>query len=738
MKNASKNSPQAETTQFPPPPLENAPLLEKAVWNAKIGRISGAWKVFPCSPGQKRPLHQGWQTEATWDCKSVAAMWQNDPKANIGLAIQPCFVAIDCDLYKPGAEAALTAFENQYGELPRTLESNTPSGGIHLIYSTVKTFGNGKGTLPNFGDVRGYGGFIVGPGSTFKGKRYTVESLALPVPLPKHVEMMLSEAKATLGDARRNYGEPTQWDEEQAKRLVELVEQGKLIKRYDGAFIEGERDNLTFQLFAEAKNRMIHPDAMLEAVQASGIDGGLDEIVERKMRSAYHDGNTSGSYGSKVESFQHWKMFKPFVNGKPIERTIAELDPVVWKAAHPNLLPNAFRGDLDPTPEVSRDTGDVPGRYPELVQYFGNVLAASGERKPVGKFWRNVSDTPPLPWIIPGWMSRNSVWIMYGESGTFKTYMAINKALCIATGRPWGAYGDFKGYPTGKPRDVALFLGEDPDDVARRIRAAILGGRFDKELVGRHLVFVPTVYAINHADGLAGMANEIESLGARPAAIFVDTFNLALDGNEDASDEIKKAIHGLRSLAMMYEGAGVLIDHVGHRDGSRPRGSSAKRANADGMILCKGDETARHVELSQDKNRSDGKQQYRAKFNGRVIDLGDGGIPNLAFDAIQPEIGSSAASQLSCKDTEFALVLDLIAKAVTLQLKGNPSRSWSQSALADAIATHDQIEVGSSQLRQKYLTFLREDKARSVRHYYRADTRQWRYIEKVPAKGLSG
>jgi hypothetical protein len=127
----AKQSVNRATEILPAPPPNDAPLIDWALWCAEVGRLTGAWKVFPCVPGEKCPLHKGWQDEAACDLKNVKCMWQNDPKANIGLAIQPGFVAIDGDLYKPGAEAALGAFEAEHGELRPTLESRTARGGLH-------------------------------------------------------------------------------------------------------------------------------------------------------------------------------------------------------------------------------------------------------------------------------------------------------------------------------------------------------------------------------------------------------------------------------------------------------------------------------------------------------------------------------------------------------------------------------------------------------------------------------
>ena len=248
---------------------------------------------------------------------------------------------------------------------------------------------------------------------------------------------------------------------------------------------------------------------------------------------------------------------------------------------------------------------------------------------------------------------KNGVNALFGESETFKTYITINMLLCVGTGTPWGAYEGFEGYRVDGPRDVILFSGEGYDDVLDRIDAAIEGGGFDRKLVEKNLITASDVYTLNRADGLAGMADEIEALDARPAVIAVDTYNLALEGNEDSSDEAKRALRGLRALATLYDAAGLVLHHPGWGDTKRPRGSSAFRANADVMILCErppGD--AKMASLTQYKNRSADPTKYRAALAGKLVDLGvdaDTGkaISNLSFSPITPSAVPNARDDAS-------------------------------------------------------------------------------------------
>lgn len=200
---------------FPDQPGRSASLLEWALWCSDVGRITGAFRVFSCWPGEKLPLRKGWQQSATNDRVAVETMWTNDPQANIGLALQPGYVVLDLDIYKPGRQEQLDAFEDKHGALPRTLEFRSARGGIHAIYKTSRTLGNSTGSLPGWGDVRGHGGLIVGPGSVFEGLRYGVDRLVIPEALPAAVDACLVEKKHRAPDERRELPEFVSLDDPQ-------------------------------------------------------------------------------------------------------------------------------------------------------------------------------------------------------------------------------------------------------------------------------------------------------------------------------------------------------------------------------------------------------------------------------------------------------------------------------------------------------------------------------------------
>jgi hypothetical protein len=100
-------------------------------------------------------------------------------------------VVIDLDVAVPSADGGEAAFEALCAQAdapwPSTFTVRTPSGGWHLYFRaspqhkiTVST-----GQVAAHVDVRGDGGYVVGPGSVIGGRPYQVANRGEAVPLPE-------------------------------------------------------------------------------------------------------------------------------------------------------------------------------------------------------------------------------------------------------------------------------------------------------------------------------------------------------------------------------------------------------------------------------------------------------------------------------------------------------------------------------------------------------------------------
>lgn len=158
------------------------------------------WSVFPlhtataggraaCScgrpdcgnPGKHPRTGRGFK-DATTDADTIARWWATDPDSNIGIATGAVsgFFVVDVDP-RNGGDATLDALEDEHGKLPATVESLTGGGGRHILYRYPAGSAVRSGKLGTGLDIKGDGGYIVGPPSLHaSGRQYGWEGMSRP------------------------------------------------------------------------------------------------------------------------------------------------------------------------------------------------------------------------------------------------------------------------------------------------------------------------------------------------------------------------------------------------------------------------------------------------------------------------------------------------------------------------------------------------------------------------------
>jgi len=142
--------------------------------DAALSLSSTGVPIFPVK-ADKKPYIKSWQDKATTDPLIVKKWWRQWPEANFAMPTgdKSGFVAVDVDV-KNGVDGykSLSFIEVMFG-VQSTRRIETPSGGIHLIYSSNQKVMNKVGILDGI-DVRGDGGYIVAQGSVIDGSAYKV------------------------------------------------------------------------------------------------------------------------------------------------------------------------------------------------------------------------------------------------------------------------------------------------------------------------------------------------------------------------------------------------------------------------------------------------------------------------------------------------------------------------------------------------------------------------------------
>lgn len=112
-------------------------MLEYAKAYDKLG-----WVVMPIKPNDKRPIIKNWSKIQSND--ETLDKFKDTSNIGIIMGATSNIVCIDVDVKNADGVATLEKLEEQLGELPQTVMSETPSGGIHYYFKYVKGIRNRK------------------------------------------------------------------------------------------------------------------------------------------------------------------------------------------------------------------------------------------------------------------------------------------------------------------------------------------------------------------------------------------------------------------------------------------------------------------------------------------------------------------------------------------------------------------------------------------------------------------
>ncbi len=163
-----------------------------------LALASLGFAVFPLAHDGRTPLVKGGVHSASRDPSQIEAWWSQWPDANIGLACGPTSGVLALDIDRKGGKdgyADLLELEAEFGPLPATVGSRTPSGGGHRLFAHplglkvpnrvgLKRYGSDGARRVYAGlDTRAEGGFICVPPSMKGGLKYSWLSSPFNTPL---------------------------------------------------------------------------------------------------------------------------------------------------------------------------------------------------------------------------------------------------------------------------------------------------------------------------------------------------------------------------------------------------------------------------------------------------------------------------------------------------------------------------------------------------------------------------
>ena len=188
-------------------------------------------------------------------------------------------------------------------------------------------------------------------------------------------------------------------------------------------------------------------------------------------------------------------------------------------------------------------------------------------------------------WLIEELWSQRAVGIVGGEPKCCKSFLALDMAVSVASGRPC-----LRRFRVREKGPVLLFAAADPPHVVRsRLEGIALAAGADFDSLDVHVITVPKLRLdiSEHRERLSATVEEL-----RPKLLVLDPFVRLHRIDENAAAEVAPLLECLRALERRFHLAVVLVHHsrknaASARGGQALRGSSELHAWGDSNLYLR-------------------------------------------------------------------------------------------------------------------------------------------------------
>lgn len=216
-----------------------------------------------------------------------------------------------------------------------------------------------------------------------------------------------------------------------------------------------------------------------------------------------------------------------------------------------------------------------------------------------------------VTYLIKGYVREHGLGMIYGASGSGKTFCVLDMAVTIAC----PAIETWHGKPV-KHAPVIYFAGEGADGLDARILCLCNERKINPETV--QLTVIDKNFKLDDnndkSHSIEKTISAIKHYHERPGLVIFDTLNMFLDGDENSNTDAGHFCSLCRKIINECDCSVLIIQHTGQSPDAknRARGASAFRAAMDFELQLLKDGNV--FTLSTPKQR-DGKEQPELIFN---------------------------------------------------------------------------------------------------------------------------
>jgi hypothetical protein len=410
-----------------------------------------------------------------------------------------------------------------------------------------------------------------------------------------------------------------------------------------------------------------------------------------------------------------WNRWRVCDGGLTYRTLLADASALGWRSDHvfgpvveikPGLEGNLARAALK---HYLRE-----GHAPEEFGLTAEQCVEFGVRQPKRGLFitmaAELGELQPPNWLIKKRLVMDSLAVIYGPSGAGKTFVALDMALHIASGR------EYHGLDVN-PGSVLYVAGEGQAGIRSRISAWSKHNAIDAADIALGVTSQPV--PMLDAKAVEELTVQIGKTmpEAQPNCIVIDTLNRNFgDGDENSTKDMTGFIEALDTLRLMYQCCVIVVHHSGLNENARARGSSALRAALDTELRVNAPKDHPGFVTVSCTKQKDAEAFAPQWFKNQSVEIGQ-----VEGEAITSLVPTPADDPNGIVDDLVADIKGKAAEALNLMREVLTSIAWEARAADPDAPT---IEVAKTDLAHRLI-----EKGRSRSGAYRdidkAQEQQW-------------
>lgn len=284
--------------------------------------------------------------------------------------------------------------------------------------------------------------------------------------------------------------------------------------------------------------------------------------------------------------------------------------------------------------------------------------------------------------LVADLIDRDSLCWLQGKPGHAKSFIALDLAGHVATGRPWRGRDVVQGR-------VLYIVAEGAFGMEQRLHAWRIGNK--ARVAHGTITFLPV--AVQLLDHLDVAALRLVVADVEPVLIVIDTqARVTLGGDENSSKDMGRFVDAADQLRLVCRST-ILVVHHEARNGENLRGSTAMEGAASTVIRAKKDGALIEMSCVKQKDRAEFDPIYgtlapagtSAYWSHEAVGLmqAETDTENKLYEVMRDLYGTSGASTTTLKEatglakSSFHRALNsLVRKEIIRNTARSPRTFW--------------------------------------------------------------